>query len=52
MTNLPFVNFAFAATGAPTPRTTPDRLAEVKNVKDLSGADVTAIYTAGLAGNP
>lgn len=30
-----FVNFAFPATGTPTSRTMPDRLAEVKNVKDF-----------------
>lgn len=35
-----FVNFAFPATGAPNPRTMPDRLAEIKNVIDF-GADPT-----------
>lgn len=30
-----FPSFAFAATGSPTPRTLPDRLAEIKNVKDF-----------------
>lgn len=35
-----FANFAFRATGAPTPRTMPDRLAEIKNVLDF-GADPT-----------
>ena len=30
-----FTDFAFPATGAPTPRTMPDRLAEVFNVKDF-----------------
>ena len=29
-----FTSFAFTATGAPTPRTMPDRLGEIKNVKD------------------
>jgi hypothetical protein len=33
--DTPFTSFAFKATGAPTPRTMPDRLAEVKNVKDF-----------------
>jgi hypothetical protein len=33
--DTPFTTFAFAATGAPTPRTMPDRLAEVINVKDF-----------------
>src|SRR5262245_28867286 len=33
--DTPFTHFAFAATGAPTPRTMSDRLAEVKNVKDF-----------------
>jgi polygalacturonase len=35
--DTPFTTFAFPATGAPTPRTMPDRLAEVVNVKE-SGA--------------
>src|SRR5690242_11000182 len=30
-----FANFAFAATGAPTNRTLPNRLAEIKNVKEF-----------------
>jgi Pectate lyase superfamily protein len=30
-----FTGFAFPATGAPTPRTMPDRLAEIKNIKDF-----------------
>jgi Pectate lyase superfamily protein len=34
MTN-PFTSFAFAATGEPTNRTLPDRLADIKNVKDF-----------------
>jgi Pectate lyase superfamily protein len=33
--DTPFTAFAFPATGAPTPRTMPDRLAEVINVKDF-----------------
>jgi Pectate lyase superfamily protein len=33
--DTPFTAFAFPATGAPTPRTLPDRLAEVVNVKDF-----------------
>lgn len=38
LANQPFTTYAFAATGAPTQRTMPDRLAEVKNVVDF-GAD-------------
>lgn len=37
----PFVGYAFQATGAPTRRTMPDRLAEVHNVLDF-GADPTS----------
>jgi Pectate lyase superfamily protein len=33
--DTPFTSFAFRATGAPTPRTMPDRLAEVVNVKEF-----------------
>jgi hypothetical protein len=33
--DVPFSNFAFAATGTPAARTMPDRLAEIKNVKDF-----------------
>jgi polygalacturonase len=33
--DTPFTTFAFPATGAPTPRTMPDRLAEVVNVKEF-----------------
>jgi hypothetical protein len=33
--DTPFTAFAFPVTGAPTPRTLPDRLAEVVNVKDF-----------------
>jgi hypothetical protein len=32
--DMPFANFGFAATGAPTARTMPDRLNDVINVKD------------------
>jgi Pectate lyase superfamily protein len=32
--DTPFTSFPFTATGAPTPRTMPDRLGEIKNVKD------------------
>lgn len=35
-----FTQFPFVATGAPTPRTMPNRLAEIKNVMDF-GADPT-----------
>jgi Pectate lyase superfamily protein len=38
--DVAFSSFAFPATGAPTPRTMPDRLAEIKNVLDF-GADPT-----------
>lgn len=38
--DTPFTSFAFPATGTPTPRTMPDRLAEIKNVLDF-GADPT-----------
>lgn len=43
---LPFVNYPFPATGAPTPRTMPDRLAEIKNVLDF-GADPTGANPTG-----
>src|SRR5262245_63762764 len=33
--DTPFSSFAFRATGAPTARTLPDRLGELKNVKDF-----------------
>src|SRR5215831_7795249 len=36
-----FANFAFAATGAPTARTMPDRLADVINVKDWGQSETT-----------
>src|SRR5262245_21396550 len=32
--DTPFTTFPFTSTGAPTPRTMPDRLGEIKNVKD------------------
>jgi hypothetical protein len=38
--DTPFTQFAFPATGEPTARTMPDRLAEIKNVLDF-GADPT-----------
>ena len=38
--DIKFTLFPFAASGAPTARTMPDRLAEIKNVKDF-GADST-----------
>jgi hypothetical protein len=47
-----FTQFAFPATGAPTPRTIPDRLGEIKNVKDFgalgngSTDDTSAIQAA------
>jgi Pectate lyase superfamily protein len=47
-----FTNFRFPATGAPTARTMPDRLAEIKNVKDFGAVgdgrndDTSAIQAA------
>jgi len=35
LADTPFTSFAFPATGEPTARTMPDRLAEIKNVKDF-----------------
>src|SRR4051812_34545562 len=34
MTDVAFTNYAFTASGAPTPRTTPARLSDIVNVKD------------------
>lgn len=50
MTN-PFTAFAFAATGEPTARTLPDRLADIKNVKDFgaTGNGVTDDWAAIMA---
>src|SRR5438046_2626554 len=50
--DTPFSAFAFPATGAPMARTMPDRLSEVKNVKDFgavgngSNDDTAAIQAA------
>jgi len=50
--DVTFTNFSFAATGAPTARTMPDRLSDVINVKDWgafgngSTNDATAIQNA------
>lgn len=44
-----FVNFAFPASGSPTSRTMPDRLAEIKDVKDFGAiGDGTADDTAAI----
>lgn len=47
--NTPFTSFAFAATGAPTSRTMPNRLAEIKNVMDFGATgDGTTDDTAAI----
>ena len=46
--NVPFTTFAFKATGEPTARTMPDRLAEIKNVLDF-GADPTDVNDSTAA---
>lgn len=49
MVDTPFTTFAYAATGAPTLRTTPDRIADVKSVKDFGAAgDGSADDTAKI----
>jgi hypothetical protein len=50
MTN-PFTSFAFAATGTPTNRTLPDRLTDIKNVKDFgaTGDGVSDDWAAIMA---
>jgi hypothetical protein len=47
--DIPFTSFPFSATGATTPRTMPDRLAEVVNVKDFGAVgDGKANDTAAI----
>ena len=56
--DVPFSSFAFAATGSFTARTMPDRLSEIKNVRDFGalgnstnggdGADDTAAIQAAV----
>src|SRR5262245_18977842 len=61
--DMPFTSFPFTATGAPQPRTMPDRLADVRNVKDFGAVgdgvtdDTAAIQATfdcsfGTASNP
>jgi Pectate lyase superfamily protein len=47
--DTPFSSFTFPATGAPTARTMPDRLAETKNVKDFgAGGNGSTDDTAAI----
>jgi hypothetical protein len=48
LADTPFTSFAFQATGEPTARTMPDRLAEIKNVLDF-GADPTGASDSSTA---
>src|SRR5262245_60730165 len=57
LADTPFTRFAFPATGTPTPRTMPERLAEIKNVKDFGAtgngvSDDTAAIQAALNWTP